>query len=481
MMIMNWRSFPMACLAALVVACGGGGSAPPAAGGGAGLTPGNQTAGINGGGRWVAQGSVSRLGSVFVNGVRFDLDGAEIFVNGAPATPADLKPGQVLRLNGDVEVGGREGSAEIVAYENSLRGRITQLSLVDRTVTILGQELRVGLETIFAPEISPGALESLSVGNDVIVSAFVDAEGRLRASRIGRDPSPGTAEVIGMVSDQDTAARRFRINGLVVDYSLSGLGFPSLDPLNGNTVRVIGDLPAPGATLVAASIALRQPLVGGPDENVNLEGLVTRFAGAGDFDVAGQRIVTNASTVFVGTTGASLKANDFVDVQGKRDAADGLVAVRIEGFPAPDIQMEARLDAVDVAAGTVGLLGITVHTTARTRFYDDDDERLSLADLRAGDEVEIAGYLTEGRFVAVRVERDDDTNPGSEVAIEGPVTDLADPDFRIGGIRIVTDAQTEFDDISRSEFFGTATGRRAEVDGSWNGSYVQAEEVELDD
>mgnify|MGYP005843593209 CR=1 FL=1 len=426
----------------------------------------------------MSQGSASRLGSVFVNGVRYEVDGAQIVVNGTAATPAALKAGQVLQVVGDVEVGGREGDAESVTYENTVRGRVTQLSLVDRTLTILGQQVRVGLETVFAPDISPGDIESLSVGDDLVVSAFVDANGQLRASRIDRDGSPGTAEVVGAVSAVDSVAKRFQLNALVVDYRTAvPSGFTGSDPSNGDLVRVTGPLPAAGSPLAATTLASRTPLVGATDDNVNVEGLVTRLASGADFDVGGQRVVTNASTAFVGTTSAALQVNDFVDVQGKRDATGGLVAVRVEAFPPADIQIEARLDAVDAAAGTLGLLGITVNTTARTRFVADDDGAFSLADLRAGDAVEIAGYVADGRFVAVRVENDDD---GGEVEIEGPATDLADPEFRIGGIRIVTDALTEFDDTSRAEFFSTGAGRRVEVEGTWTGTFVLATEVELD-
>lgn len=487
MMTHSFRKLAAALLVTTVVACGGGGDSTagsPAAGGGGGGTnsgSGGDIAGINGGGRWVAQGSVSRLGSIYVNGVRYDTSGAAITVNGATATPAELKPGQVLRVLGDVETGGLSGRAERVDYENSVRGRITQLTNSSGAFTVLGQEVRVGLETVFGPGISPGAIESLSAGDGVIVSAFADANGRLRASRIDRDPSPGSAEVVGLVSALNAAARRFNINGLVVDYGAANLdGFPGGGPANGEMVRVRGPQPASSGALLAAAVSWRAAgVVADTNDNVQLEGLVTRFAATGDFDVAGQRIVTDGSTVYVATTAASLKANDLLGVQGVRNGSGQLVADRIEAFPTANIEIDARIDAVDTAAGTVNLLGIDVFTSARTRFVGDDDDVFSLADLRAGDGVEIAGYVADGRFMAVRIERDDDDD--SEVEIEGTVTDLAQPEFRIGGIRIVTDAQTEFDDTSAAAFFAGAAGRRVDVEGTWTGTFVRATEVELED
>lgn len=502
------RIFAVAFVAVLAIACGGGGGGGTAAapgggssggspgggtggggagggsgggGGSSGPTPGeDETGGINGGGRWVSQGSVSRLGSIVVNGVRFDAGAAAITVNGAPGSEADLRPGLVLRVLGEVAVGGAAGVAERVVYENSLRGAVQQVDATTNSMRLLGQDVRVTLATIYGDGLSSDGLLAIGVGDGLVISGFLDSAGRLQASRVDRDPAPGTAEIVGTVTGLDATGRRFNINGLVVDYAAASLdGFPGGGPADGETVRVRGPAPSGTGALVAAAVSWRAAgVVAAADDNVNVEGIVTRFGSAADFDVAGQRVLTTASTRYVATTAASLQADDFLDVQGERDGEGRLVAARIERLPPADTLIEARLDGVDAAAGTLQLLGITVHTTARTRFHDDDDERLSLADLRAGDAVEIAGYLSEGRFIAVRVELDDDGDDGVE--IDGPVADLADPEFRIGGIRIVTDALTEFDDTSRAEFFSSGAGRRAEVEGRWTGTFVLAEEVELE-
>ncbi len=472
----------MALIAA--TACGGGGSSeppappppPPGTGGGGG-----QTLGINGGGRWVTLGTLSTFGSVVVNGVRYGTNGAEILVNGSPATQADLRQGQVVLVEGDVAVGGATGEAVRVVYENALRGRAEQVDLVARTVTLLDQQVLVRPETIFDDDISPGQIESLSVDDDLVVSGFLDSAGRLVATRIDRDPAAGTAEVLGIVSDVDTSQQRFRINGLEVDYSAATVdGFASGAPANGDAAYVRGPTPATGAALAATQVAARPN--GAPaedDDNVDLEGFVTRYVSSADFDVAGQRVATSAATQYVASSAADLRLDVFVDVEGTLDAGGVLQAERIEVIPVANILIEAALDSVDAQAGTLGLLGVEIAANARTRYADDDDQFFSLADLRAGDGVQIAAYQRAGGLTAVRIERDDDG--ADDVEIEGPATDLADPEFRVGGIRIVTDSQTEFDDTSRAEFFATAAGRRVEVEGTWTGSAVLAEEVELED
>lgn len=94
-----------------LAACGGGGG-----GGGdqlAGVTPPGGGGDIGGGAGiggtgFSSTGTIDGTGSIFVNGVRYDIDDAEIFVNGEPATEADLKLGMV------VVVAGTDSTAERV-------------------------------------------------------------------------------------------------------------------------------------------------------------------------------------------------------------------------------------------------------------------------------------------------------------------------------------------------------------------------------
>lgn len=494
------RGIAWATLAALMIAACGGGSGDGSAGGGSGGgggggggggsggdDSGDPSGGINGGGRWLAVGSLSNFGSIVVNGVRYDTANSSIIVNGEPATQSDLAQGQLVTVQGDIDAGGVTGHAERVEHEHDVRGGIQQLNQSARSLVVLGQQVQVSLETIFGNSIAGGSLESLAQGDAVIISGFRDSAGRLDATRIDRDAAPGTAELRGQASSVDTAARTFRINGLTVSYGAATLeGFASGQPGDGDGVFVRGPSPAAGQPLVASLVAGRAVGVGAVvDDNVDLEGLVTRFASTADFDVSGQRVAVTSATEFVASSTADLAADVLVDVEGRVDASNRLQADRIEVIPRAGIEIEARIEGVDVEGGTISLLGIVVYTTPRTRFEDDDGRPLSLANLRAGDEVELAGYLRDGRLTAVRVERDDDDDNDSEVEIEGPVSDLAPPEFRIGGIRILTDSRTEFEDgdrdLSAAEFFATAEGRVVEVEGSWTGEVVLAEEVEFED
>ena len=480
----------MLAMAACGGGTGGGGGAPigtpnPPPGGG-GTPPPDPLLGINGGGAWNAFGPLSTFGSIVVIGVRYEVDDAEFLVNGQPATQAALAQGQVVFVVGNVDEGGLTGQAERVVYEHNLRGGVAAIDLNARTLTALGQEVQVGVDTIFGASIPVGDLTSLSTGDAIIVSGFVDSLGRIVATRIDRDAAPGTAELRGPVSGLDMAGSRFDINGLVVDYGSATLeGFANGAPANGDTVYVSGPEPLAGEPLVASVVSWRAAGVDAQaEDNVFIEGLVTTFRSAADFEVAGQPVLTTDDTVFVGASLARLGRDALVSVEGSLDGQRRLVAVRVEVVPRADTEIEARIDAVDLEAGIIRMLGIDVHTTPRTRYEDDDDDQpITLANLRAGDSVEVAGFSLDGRFIAVRIERDDDSD--EQVEVEGPIGTVAAPEFRIAGIRILTNDLTEFerDDapLTAAEFFAIALGRLAEVDGSWNGEVVVAEDVELDD
>jgi hypothetical protein len=79
---------------------------------------------------------------------------------------------------------------------------------------------------------------------------------------------------------------------------------------------------------------------------------------------------------------------------------------------------------------------------------------------------------------ATLLEREDD---GDDVELTGFVQSLADPEFSILGVTILTTDETEFDDVDREEFFSDAVGRLVEVEGQLSGQVLVAEEVELED
>ena len=77
--------------------------------------------GINGGGRYF--GAIDEFGSIFVNGVEFELRGASIVIDGQSAGEGDLRLGQLVAVDGVVNLDGVTGNAVTVTVDSAVRGQ----------------------------------------------------------------------------------------------------------------------------------------------------------------------------------------------------------------------------------------------------------------------------------------------------------------------------------------------------------------------
>jgi hypothetical protein len=469
----------VACAATLAAGCGGGG------GGG-----GKSANGIDRGGITIAQGPISGFGSVIVNGVHYSTSGATITVDDQPGTESELQVGQVVRVEGTLDAGGTTGTAKTIAYNDNVEGPVQSIDLAALRFVVLGQTVQVGPATSFDDSIVPRSLEGLLPGDRVEVSGLVASDGVIAATRIERKAAAGTVEVRGVASGVDTASHRLQINDLLVDYSAAQLSdFTSGQPANGDVIEANGTLNGSGV-LVATRLEKRsESLPGTSSDNADLEGLVTRFASATDFDVAGQRVTTTASTTYQDGTVADIALDAVVEVSGGFDSSGRVVAQKIEFGQPSDLEFVGPVDSVNAATNSLTVLGQSIRTTVETRFEDHsaaDLQRFSLADVHVGDIVEVRGYRDGGTIVATLLEREDAAGAGAEVEVKGPATNVAQPNLTVGGVLVTTDAQTEFrnnngDPILADAFFIAAPGRAVKARGTMVGNTVLATRAELED
>jgi hypothetical protein len=463
-----------ALTALLLAACGGGDGGEP-------------VAGIDRGGITIAQGPINGFGSVIVNGVRYSTTGATVTIDDQPGTESDLRVGQVVRVEGTVNADGVSGTARRISFNDEVEGPVQSIDLAASRLVVLGQTVRVGTGTSFDDSIVPRSLAGLQVGQRVEVSGLVGADGVIAATRVERKAASATVEVKGPIASVDTATRRFSIGLLQVDYSAATLsGFGTGQPASGDLVEAYGTVSGAGVLLATRVEKRSNALTGTTNDRAEVEGLVTRFESVADFDVAGQRVITSASTRYEGGTSANLALNANIEVEGGFDASGRIVATEIEFRRDSDVELAGPVESVNAAGDTFVVLGATLRTTALTRFEDQsgaDLERFSLADLRVGDYVEVRAYRDASGLVATLLERDD---PETGIELKGPATDVAQPNLRVGGIAVTTGPATEYRDnndvsISASAFFAAAPGREVKVRGTLVNNVVLAERAELED
>ncbi|MGH8315327.1 MAG: DUF5666 domain-containing protein, partial [Steroidobacterales bacterium] len=352
----------------------------------------------------------------------------------------------------------------------------------------IGQTVTVDSATSFKRDLA--GLSALAVGDVVEVSGLVAADGHIAATRIERENGTTNFQVIGTVADLDGTAHTFKINALTVDYSTAMLNdFTSGAPADGDVVEVKGSV-FDGATtkLTATRLEPADDETRDADhgDEVEREGLITRFVSATDFDVAGKPVTTNASTTFEGGTAADLALNVRVEAEGSLDANNVLVADKIKIKKAGIAELVGNVTAVDATAGTVMLLGVTVAVTADTRLEDRSDAEVdlfSLASLAVGDTVEVRGFenpVGSGAITATRLERE---RPKTTVIVGGFFQATTAPQFTILGITVdATNATISKDfhsTLTPDEFFAQAPGHVVFVKGTLNGTAVMADRIVL--
>jgi hypothetical protein len=479
------RKFILPAAASLLVAaCGGGGddsSSGPA------TPPPGQPPPTGSAKAVFISGAISGFGSVIVNGVRYDTTGTEVRVDDRAGAVSELRVGQVVRVEAEVDDRG-QARARRIEQEHLLSGTVQSVDAASGAIRVAGQVVRIDDDTSFDDSIG-GSLVGVAVGDRIKVHGFAGSDGQARATRLERvDANETEVEVTGLVAGLDTTTRRFSVGSLRVDYSTATLeDFGSASLGNGVLVEVKGrEILADGA-LRATRVEREDGGAMGPaGGEAEIEGLVTRFGSATDFDVAGRRVATTASTVFVGGAATNLALDVKVEAEGRVDANGVLVAVKVAFKRASSVRVTAPVEAVDVAAGTLRALGLAIVIDANTRKEDheSDDQFFSLESLRVGDWVEVQGYpdpSASGRVIATRLERED---PEDEVELRGRAEELQSPRFRILGTSIETTPATEFEDedtrIDAATFFARATGQVVEVDGQWNGTSLTARQAEIE-
>jgi len=470
------------CLAALagclLAACGGGGSATTA-----GTASGGTAATVER--AVVTSGVITGFGSVYVNGIHFETSGAEISKDGLRTTQQNLRVGQVVHVKGRIDGSGR-AVADSVRQDDDLEGPITSIDATAQTFVVLAHTVRVTTETSF--DASLGNFAALAVGVQVEVSGLANSAGEIVATRIEKRATGATQlEVMGTVSALDTTAHTFKLGALVVDYSSATLrDFPATGIANDQTVEAKGNALNSAGALVATSVERRDFDSSTGVFQREVEGLVTRFASATDFDVAGRKVTTNSSTVYEGGTAADLALNVKVEAEGTFDAAGVLVAAKIQFKRGTGAGVAGIVDNVAADSsglgGTLTVLGVTITVDNNTRIEDKSDARIEmfrLANVQVGDYVEIRGTETAAlKLTAARLER---RRASTESWVRGTVRDLASPNFTALGVPVTTTSATRFDELSSTAFFTSAAGRVVKVRGTENANQIAATRVEFED
>lgn len=368
-----------------------------------------------------SKGVITAKGSIFVNGVEFDVSSANITIEGVSNRPeAELKVGMVVKVKGSHD--DRTGEAQEVEFEDDLRGKVDDKG--SGILSVGGHEVEVDDSTEFEDGVS--RLGSVSVGERVRVSGFARPSGAIRATRIEKEAGASEDfEVKGFVSGLamgPPATFTLKVTpDAATGYAVTlaaGVALPA-GVQNGSFVEV-RSLTAPVAGAITASaIQLEDARLGEENDEVEVEGMVS----SGDstaFVVDGQAVSTGASTTWENGVPADLVPGVKVEAEGRLDASGTLIAKKVSFRSSIRLQSAvANLSAQDARNGTFQLLGITVHTDGWTEFKEDSGNPVDLTNLGPGP-VLVRGVLHRNGVdvLATRVEKTND----SRLILQGTAT-----------------------------------------------------------
>lgn len=328
MIKINLKIITVALLSALLSSCGGGTDIA------------SNSDGITGTG--ITAGRVTAFGSIYVNGIKFDVDSATFSRDGvASSGQSEYSLGEYVVIKGSVN--GTVGIADEVIFEDLLDGAVTEASRDNLTIKILGQSVEIDSNTTLLDDRDGSSadtfpkLTDLKAGNIVEVSGVRDANGLIKATSIKLKEDSFVVgesenEIKGTVSSLNTSDKTFMMGAILVKYDGASFdGFNEQDLENGLFVEVKSINEIVGNTLVARKVELKdEHLVVGSGADLEIEGVVTRFNTILDFDVNGVKVTTNTETEYKEGIASDIGLNIDVEVKGKVNSDGVLVAKEIE-------------------------------------------------------------------------------------------------------------------------------------------------------
>jgi hypothetical protein len=373
------------CATALLVACGGGGDA--------GTTPTTSTpaAAVS-----YSQGAITGFGSVFVGGVRFDDTSATVSDDdGNASSSSALKLGMMVQVDaGTVDLSASSAVAAAIRWGSEVVGPVGAIDTAASTVQVLGQTVLVTTSTVFDTTLA-GGLSALTAGAVVEVHGILDtANSRIVATRIEPKTGATAYKIRGAIAGLDATAKTFTINGQLISYA--GLATTAVPAglANGQIVRVRLQTTQVSGAWVATALrgGLRVP---DSNRDAEVEGAITVFTSATDFEISGLKVNAASATFPDGQAGVVLGAR--VEVHGT--VTNGVLVatkVEIESRRTPEqrpLELRGNMSNLNTTDKTFALRGMTVWYGGTTLTYVNGTE----ATLANNARVEIKGVLSTDR------------------------------------------------------------------------------------
>jgi hypothetical protein len=386
-------------------------------------------------------GVITGFGSVYVNGVRYLTDNADININGNSGADVSL-----LKVGMHVTIASSDDNSESpeasrVTYESEVEGMVSSIDRDNQTIIVAGTLISYNNLTHFI-DITEA---NLSVSQRIEVNGYLRQDNSYLATmiKLDADTSNDQAEYTrGLIEQLNTTNRTFRLDQLIIDYNTASI---EGELSNGALVKVEGVLT--NETIIASHIETEM-FDGNSDSSseefsrYEVEGIVSAFDATNNTITVNGYTFTLADTVqYQGGTADALIAGAFVELELSTSKA----VVRIE-FEADkyryDGKVKGNIEQIDLDNQLITLYGQAYKLSINTRFEDDDDQYVNLQNLQVNDAVEIVFALIDGIKVIQRIERENSSEFNDEWEIEGVVSAFDTSSITVNGVRILLNSSS---------------------------------------
>ncbi|MEZ5894074.1 MAG: DUF5666 domain-containing protein [Parvularculaceae bacterium] len=459
-----------------------------------------------------SSGTITGFGSVFVNGVKYEVEnGTIVAIEDETETAGDdsgLRVGMRVNIAATETNGVR--TATRIEFDEDLKGFAENIvsDAADPAIgvfTVAGQTVTVDVNTIFDDDIGDNdAFAGIDIrdldpanfgGNPIIVeiSGFPTDAGilatridRVNAATLGAPGVDGDElEVKGFVDAVAPGGGSFDVNGatfIVNGGTQFDSGLFANDALVGVFVEVKADINAMG-DYIAVRVE-REDDFGDRRNNAEfeIEGILQSVDTSSNPDV----IVINGVTIEVSNASSLLNRVGLrVEVKGTFNASGVLVIGETKLEAENNIRTEDRVASINSSSGSFTTrLGLVIAPTESARIDDDvsgGGDHLTPAQfisrLMVNNYIRARGFPDGADISWTRIEREDKNE--TECRLRGPVEagSISDPTFVIEGVTIDTTGlgfggfeDEEGADIGRAAFFaGLAAGDVVEAKSDDNG------------
>jgi len=345
----------------------------------------------------LAAGPITGLGSIVVGGVRFDDDLATIVDQDDNAlTPDQLQVGMTTHVDASTVVassGQATATALTIRAISEIIGPVDATGLLGRSLTVLGQPVRITAATWFDPAFA-GGVASIPVGSVVEVWGQYNARtNEYVATRVAPRAGAVSYELRGVLTAVAPAAQTLTIGGLTIsDASIAPSALPALSI--GRFLRVtLAKTPVNGVW-IASSVAPGNRTI--PDRSdVRWVGRISALTSTTQFVVNGLPIDASAATFSDGGVGIALGARvvAFGSTTGGSLKATTVTVLGDETLANSTFELHGTITALNASAGTFRVRGVQVNYTAQVAVSGG-----AITDLAAGRSVDVQGTLAANGF-----------------------------------------------------------------------------------